>query len=133
MVCITHFWNWCHLVVILYCLTRNLCTEKQFGFVLSLQLVCYHQAIAVFIKNRKTSKKTWWLAKHQNDTCRVLTHLSSYRDFKNKLQKIDDDFRPFKSLEMHDILCLVIIRVGFLKMENTNLVIEVHFLEKSLS
>ena len=48
-----------------------------------------------------------------------------YRDFKNKLQKVDGDFRPFRSSEMHEILCLVIIRVGFLKMENKNLVIKV--------
>ena len=48
-----------------------------------------------------------------------------YRDFKNKLQKVDGDFRPFRSPEMHEILCLVIIRVGFLKIENKSLVIEV--------
>ena len=46
-----------------------------------------------------------------------------YRDFKNKLQKVDGDFRPFRSSEMHEILCLVIIQVGFLKIENKNLVI----------
>ena len=49
----------------------------------------------------------------------------SYRDLKNKLQKVDSDFRPFRSSEMHEILCLVIIRVRFLKIENKNLVIEV--------
>ena len=48
-----------------------------------------------------------------------------YRDFKNKLQTVDGDFRPFRSSGMHEILCLVIIRVGFLKIENKNLVIEV--------
>ena len=48
-----------------------------------------------------------------------------YRDFKNKLQKVDDDFRPFRSSEMHENFRLVIIRVGFLKIENKNLVIEV--------
>ena len=51
--------------------------------------------------------------------------LAIHRDFKNKLQKVDGDFRPFRSSEMHEILCLVIIRVGFLKIENKNLVIEV--------
>ena len=49
----------------------------------------------------------------------------NYRDFKNKLQKVDGDFRPFRSSGIHEILCLVIIRVRFLKIENKNLVIEV--------
>ena len=49
----------------------------------------------------------------------------SYRDFKKKLQKVDADFWPFRSSEMHEILCLVIIRVGFSKIEKKNLVIEV--------
>ena len=31
-----------------------------------------------------------------------------YRDFINKLQKVDGDFRPFRSSEMHEILYLVI-------------------------
>ena len=48
-----------------------------------------------------------------------------YRDFKNKLQKVDGDFRPFRSSEMHEIVCTVIIKVGFLKIEYKNLVIRV--------
>ena len=55
----------------------------------------------------------------------LLLSWNPYRDFKNKLQKYDTDFRPVRSSEMHAILCLVIILVGVLKIENNNLVIEV--------
>ena len=75
--------------------------------------------------------QNWWpfinrlTASIENSTKHIFANWCSYRDFKNKLQKVDGDFRPFRSSEMHEILCLAIIRVGFLKTENKSLVIEV--------
>ena len=46
-----------------------------------------------------------------------------YRDFNNKLHKVNGVFRPLQCFKLPEILCSIITRVEFLKIENKNLAI----------
>ena len=46
-----------------------------------------------------------------------------YRDFNNKLHKVNGVFRPLQCFKLPEILCSIITRVAFLKIENKKLTI----------
>ena len=46
-----------------------------------------------------------------------------YRDFKNKLHKVNGVFRPLQCFKLPEILCSIITRVAFLKIENKKMTI----------
>jgi hypothetical protein len=46
-----------------------------------------------------------------------------YRDFNNKLHKVNGVFRPLQCFKRPEILYLIITRMEFLKIENKNLTI----------
>ena len=48
---------------------------------------------------------------------------TSYRDFKNKLHKVNGVFRPLQCFKLPEILCSIITRVAFLKIENKKMTI----------
>ena len=48
---------------------------------------------------------------------------TQYRDFKNKLHKVNGVFRPLQCFTLPEILCSNITRVAFLKIENKKMTI----------